>query len=106
VPSMKNIILNILKIRRQKFVKFGSMMSIYIFFTVTFFGGNSLTGFFSIIVLIPGWYLRASPLFPQFSLFERDYLQTGYSYMLDISYLLYNNTVKCIKVKIFPFNQN
>jgi hypothetical protein len=36
----------------------------------------------------------------QFPLFERDCLQTGYSYMLDISYLL-----KCIKIKIFPFNQ-
>jgi hypothetical protein len=36
----------------------------------------------------------ASPLFSQFPLFERDYLQTGYSYMLDISYLLNNNTVK------------
>ena len=47
----------------------------------------------------------ASPLFSQFPLFERDYLQTGYSYMLDISYLLNNNTVKCIKIKIFPFNQ-
>jgi hypothetical protein len=41
----------------------------------------------------------------QFPLFERDYLQTGYSYMLDISYLLNNNTIKCIKIKIFPFNQ-
>jgi uncharacterized membrane protein len=37
VPSMENIILNILKIDR-KFVKFGAMMSICIFFTVTFFG--------------------------------------------------------------------
>ena len=45
------------------------------------------------------------PFFPQFPLFARDYLQTGYSYMLDISYLLNNNTVKCIKAKIFPFNQ-
>jgi hypothetical protein len=25
--------------------------------------------------------------------------------MLDISYLFNNNTLKCIKAKIFPFNQ-
>ena len=45
------------------------------------------------------------PPFSQFPLFARDYLQTGYQYMLDISYLLNINTVKCIKAKIFPFNQ-
>jgi hypothetical protein len=49
--------------------------------------------------------LRASPLFCSFHCFARDYLQTGYSDMLDISYLLNNNTLKCIKVKTFPFNQ-
>jgi hypothetical protein len=32
------------------------------------------------------------PPFFQFPLFARDYLQTGYLYMLDISYLLNNNT--------------
>jgi hypothetical protein len=37
--------------------------------------------------------------------FAHDYLQTGYSYMLSISYLFNNNTPKCIKAKIFPFNQ-
>jgi hypothetical protein len=37
--------------------------------------------------------------------FARDYLQTGYSDMLDISYLFNNNTLKCIKAKIFSFNQ-
>jgi hypothetical protein len=37
--------------------------------------------------------------------FGHDYLQTGYSYMLYISYLFNNNTLKCIKAKIFPFNQ-
>jgi hypothetical protein len=31
--------------------------------------------------------------------------KTGYSNMLDISYLFNNNTLKCIKAKIFPFNQ-
>ena len=35
--------------------------------------------------------LRASPLFCSFHCFARDYLQTGYSDMLDISYL-FNNT--------------
>ena len=35
-----------------------------------------------------------------------NYLQTGYSDMLDISYLFNNNTLKCIKAKIVPFNQN
>ena len=35
--------------------------------------------------------------------FAHDYLQTGYSYMLSISYLFNNNT--CIKAKIFPFTQ-
>ena len=49
--------------------------------------------------------LRASPLFCSFHCFARDYLQAGYSYMLDISYLFKNNTLKCIKAKIFPFNQ-
>ena len=47
----------------------------------------------------------ASPLFSQFPLFEGDYLQTGYSYMLDIPYLFNNNTPKCIKDKICPFKQ-
>ena len=47
--------------------------------------------------------LRASPLFCSFHCFARDYRQTGYSDMLDISYLF--NTLKCIKAKIFPFNQ-
>jgi hypothetical protein len=49
--------------------------------------------------------LRSSPLFCSFHCFARDYLQTGYSDMLDISYLFNNNTFKCIKAKIFPFNQ-
>jgi hypothetical protein len=50
--------------------------------------------------------LRASPFFCSFHYFARDYLQTGYSDMLDISYLFNNNnTLKCIKAKIFPFNQ-
>jgi hypothetical protein len=37
--------------------------------------------------------------------FARDYLQTRYSDMLDISFLFNNNTSKSIKAKIFPFNQ-
>ena len=45
--------------------------------------------------------LRASPLFCNLHCFARDYLQTGYSDMLDISYLFNNNTLKCIKAKIF-----
>ena len=49
--------------------------------------------------------LKASPLFCSFHCFAPDYLQTGYSDMLDISYLFNNNTLKCIKAKIFPFNQ-
>ena len=49
--------------------------------------------------------LRASPLFCSFHCFACDYLQTGYSDMLDISFLFNNNTLKCIKAKIFPFNQ-
>jgi hypothetical protein len=36
--------------------------------------------------------LRASPLFCSFHCFARDYLQSGYSDMLDISYLFNNNT--------------
>jgi hypothetical protein len=36
--------------------------------------------------------LRASPFFCSFHCFARDYLQTGYSDMLDISYLFNNNT--------------
>jgi hypothetical protein len=39
-----------------------------------------------------------SPLFCSFHCFACDYLQTGYSDMLDISYL-FNNTLKCIKAK-------
>ena len=49
--------------------------------------------------------LRAFPLFSSFHCFARYYLQTGYLDMLDISYLFNNNTLKCIKAKIFPFNQ-
>jgi hypothetical protein len=49
--------------------------------------------------------LRAFPLFCSLHCFALDYLQTGYSDMLDISYLFNNNTLKCIKAKIFPFNQ-
>ena len=49
--------------------------------------------------------LRASRLFCSFHCFARAYLQTGYSDMLDISYLFNNNILKCIKAKIFPFNQ-
>jgi len=30
--------------------------------------------------------------------------ETGYSYMLDISYLFNNNTLKCIKAKIFTWH--
>jgi hypothetical protein len=41
-------------------------MSICIFFTVAIFGGNYLTGFFWIRFSIPGWYLRAFPLFSNF----------------------------------------
>jgi hypothetical protein len=39
--------------------------------------------------------------FWSFHCIARDYLQTGYSDMLDISYL-FNNTLKCIKPEIFP----
>jgi hypothetical protein len=39
-PPWYNINLNILKIWRLKVVKFGAMMSICLFFSVTFFGGN------------------------------------------------------------------
>jgi hypothetical protein len=49
--------------------------------------------------------LRASPFFRNLHCFARDYLQTGYSDMLDISYLFNNNILKCIKAKILPFNQ-
>ena len=45
------------------------------------------------------------PPFCSFHCFAHDYLQAGYSDMLDISYLFSNNTLKCIKAKIFPFNQ-
>ena len=56
-------------------------------------------------IFYPNVVLRASPLVCSFQCFARDYLQTGYSDMLDISYLFNNNTLKCIKAKIFPFNQ-
>ena len=49
--------------------------------------------------------LRASPFVCRFHCFVRDYLQTGYSDLLDISYLFNNYTLKCIKAKIFTFNQ-
>jgi hypothetical protein len=49
--------------------------------------------------------LRASLLFCSVHCFACDYLQAGFSEMLDISYLFNNNTLKCIKAKIFPFNQ-
>ena len=45
------------------------------------------------------------PPFCNLHCFARDYLQTGYSDMLDISYVFNNNTLKCNKAKIFPFNQ-
>jgi len=64
-----------------------------------------MTGFFLIRFLIPGWHLRTSPFFPISTAFADDYLQIGYSYMLDISQLFNNNTLKCIKAKTFPFNQ-
>jgi hypothetical protein len=48
--------------------------------------------------------LRAPP-FCNLHCFARDYLQSGYSDMLDISYLFNNNTLKFIKAKTFPFNQ-
>ena len=59
--------------------------------------------FFLIRFLIPKWS-SGHPPFCSFHCIARDYLQTGYSDMLDISYLLHNNTLKCIKAKIFPFN--
>jgi hypothetical protein len=34
----------------------------------------------------------------------KEFNKTGYSDMLDISYLFNNNTFKRIKAKIFPFN--
>jgi hypothetical protein len=55
-------------------------------------------------LLIPRWS-SGHPPFCNFPCFARDYLQTGYSDMLDISYLFNNNTLKCIKAKIFSFNQ-
>ena len=48
--------------------------------------------------------LRDLP-FCSFHCFARDYLQTGYSDMLDISYL-FNSTLKCIKPEIFPSIRN
>ena len=61
--------------------------------------------FFNPMIFNTKVVLRASPLFCNFHCFARDYLQTGYSDMLDISYLFNNNSLKCIKAKIFPFNQ-
>jgi hypothetical protein len=59
------------------------------------------------LILIPRWSSGHPPFCCccSFHCFARDYFQTGYSYMLDISYLFNNNTLKCIKAKIFPFNQ-
>jgi hypothetical protein len=83
---MKNIILNILKIGQSKFVKFGAMMYICIFFTVTFFGGNLLTGFFLNHIFNTRVVSQGIiPPFSNFDCFAHDYLQTGYSYVLDIS---------------------
>ena len=96
--SYKNIILNILKFRRLKFVKFGAMMSVCIYFTVTFFVEINQQYFF---IQIFNTRLVSQGI-PSFA---HDYLQTGYSYVLSISYLFINNTLKCIKAKIFPFNQ-
>ena len=43
--------------------------------------------------------------FSYFNCFAHEYVQTGYSYMPDISYLFNNITLKCIRAKIFPFKQ-
>ena len=40
--------------------------------------------------------LRASPFYCSFHCFARDYLQTGYSDMLDISYLFNNSSLKSV----------
>jgi hypothetical protein len=46
------------------------------------------------------------PLFCSFHCFARAYLQTGYSDMLDISYLFNNNTLKCIKANVTLKNRH
>ena len=47
----------------------------------------------------------APPLFFQFEPLCTWLSPNMITYMLDISYLFNNNTIKCIKAKIFPFNQ-
>ena len=74
------------------------MMSICLFFSVAFFGGNLLTGIFLIRFLIPRW--SSGHPFCSFPCFACDYLQTGYSDMLDISYLFNNNTLPKL---VFPY---
>jgi hypothetical protein len=74
------------------------MMSICLFFSVTFFGGNKSTNFFNPIFNTKV-VLRASPLFCSFHCFARDYIQTGYSDRLDISYL-FNNITKSFWILI------
>jgi hypothetical protein len=75
-------------------------MSICLFFSVKMFDRK----FFNLICNT-NVVLRVSPLVCSCHCFARDYLQTGYSDMLDISYLFNNNTLMCIKAKIFHFNQ-
>ena len=104
VPSMKNKF-KYFKNLTVKVVLFGAMRPICLFFTVTFFWWKLIDRNFFNPIFNTKVVLRASPLFYSFHCFARDYLQTGYSDMLDISYLFNNNTHKCIKAKIFPFNQ-
>jgi hypothetical protein len=100
VPSMKNINLNILKILTVKVCKiwcndvYMSILQCDIFWW-KLIDRNFFNPIFNTKVV-----LGASPLFCSFHCFARDYLQTGYSDMLDIPYLFNNNTLKCIKAKI------
>ena len=107
VPSMKNINLNILKILTVKVCKIWCNDVYMSILQCDIFWWKLIDrNFFNPIFNTKGKVvLEASPLFCSFHCFARDYLQTGYSDMLDIPYLFNNNTLKCIKAKIFPFNQ-
>ena len=95
VPSMKNINLNILKNLMVKVCKiwcndvYISILQCDIFWW-KLIDRNFFNPIFNTKVV-----LRASPLLCSFHCFARDYLQTGYSDMLDISYL-FNLTLSSV----------
>ena len=74
------------------------MMSICIFVTVTFFVEINQHYFFVFRFLIPWWYLRVSHLLHM--IISKQDIHICYLFHIYLTI-----TLKCIKAKIFPFNQ-